>query len=51
MQSYGDIGAVMRRRFCEAEGDDMFMVGYAGQSFRLVLPFGQESVGLKTPGY
>ena len=23
---------VLRRRFCKAEGDDMFMVGHAGQS-------------------
>ena len=31
-------------------GYDMFMVGHAGQSFRLVLPFGQESGGFQTPG-
>ena len=35
MQGYGDVVVVLRRRFCKAEGDDMFMVGHAGQSFRL----------------
>ncbi len=35
----------------EAEGYDRSMVGHAGQSFRLACPCGQETEGLKTPGY
>ena len=51
MQGYGDVVVVLRRRFWKAKGYDMFMVGHAGQSFRLACPIGKGTGGLKTPGY
>ena len=42
---YGDVVVVLRRRFWKAKGYDMFMVGHAGQSFRLACLSGKNPGG------